>query len=193
MKLRILTIVILLTSYFSFAQEIINENITLENQFDNIYRTSTSYQTYKVISKNRFQKLKLDVIDSLKASKNTIIDKEKLLIAERAKVENIKATLTKTQQELNVATKKENTISFLGTELNKGTYNIILWLLIIILLLVMLYFMYKFSNSNVITKNAQNNLFETEQEFEQHRKKALEREQKLRRQLQDEINKQKNI
>ncbi len=193
MKLRILTIVILLTSYFSFAQEIINENITLENQFDNIYRTSTSYQTYKVISKNRFQKLKLDVIDSLKASKKTIIDKEKLLIAERAKVENIKATLTKTQQELNVATKKENTISFLGTELNKGTYNIILWLLIIILLLVMLYFMYKFSNSNVITKNAQNNLFETEQEFEQHRKKALEREQKLRRQLQDEINKQKNI
>ena len=151
MKLRILTIVILLTSYFSFAQEIINENITLENQFDNIYRTSTSYQTYKVISKNRFQKLKLDVIDSLKASKKTIIDKEKLLIAERAKVENIKATLTKTQQELNVATKKENTISFLGTELNKGTYNIILWLLIIILLLVMLYFMYKFSNSNVIT------------------------------------------
>ena len=32
---------------------------------------------------------------------------------------------------------------------------------------------------------------EVEEEYDEHRKKALEREQKVRRQLQDEINKQK--
>jgi hypothetical protein len=51
------------------------------------------------------------------------------------------------------------------------------------------YFIFKFSSSNVLTKEAQNSLLDVEQEFEQHRKKSLEREQKLRRQLQDEVNK----
>ena len=40
-----------------------------------------------------------------------------------------------------------------------------------------------------IQNSDQNNLLDVEQEFEQHRKKSLEREQKLRRQLQDEVNK----
>ncbi len=34
-------------------------------------------------------------------------------------------------------------------------------------------------------------LAETEEEFEDHRKRALEREQKVMRRLQDELNKQK--
>ena len=36
------------------------------------------------------------------------------------------------------------------------------------------------------------NILEVENEFEAHRKKTLEREQKLRRQLHDEINKNRN-
>ena len=47
-----------------------------------------------------------------------------------------------------------------------------------------------------LLKRIKNNIRErtrlTEEEFEEHRKTALEREQKVRRQLQDEINKQKN-
>ena len=42
-----------------------------------------------------------------------------------------------------------------------------------------------------MTKDAKRALSEMEEEFEEHRKTALEREQKVRRQLQDEINKQK--
>jgi hypothetical protein len=56
----------------------------------------------------------------------------------------------------------------------------------------MLFFMYKFSNSNLLTKEAKHNLAEVEQELSLFRKKTLENEQKLRRQLQDEINKQRN-
>jgi hypothetical protein len=55
--------------------------------------------------------------------------------------------------------------------------------------LALFYFIFKFSKSNILTKEAQNNLLDIEQEFEEYRKKSIEREQKLRRQLQDEINK----
>ncbi|ARV06404.1 hypothetical protein BTO04_06695 [Polaribacter sp. SA4-10] len=192
MKLRILTLAILLSSINSFSQEVSNETNSLESQFDKIYRISTSYQKYKVISKDLFQRLKLNVIDSLNASKKLILERERLLKSEREKNEIIKTKLEITQQNLDASTKKENTISLFGMQIKKGTYNIILWLLIAALISGLLYFIYKFSKSSIITRTAQNNLLDTEQEFDQHRKKAIEREQKLRRQLQDLINKQRS-
>lgn len=67
-----------------------------------------------------------------------------------------------------------------------------MWSIIGGLFVLLLFFIYKFKNSNAVTKQAKKSLEETEEEFEEHRKIALEREQKVRRQLQDEINKQKN-
>ena len=48
-----------------------------------------------------------------------------------------------------------------------------------------------FDTPTHIKDAAKRALDETEQEFEEHRRVALEREQKVRRQLQDELNKQK--
>jgi hypothetical protein len=67
-----------------------------------------------------------------------------------------------------------------------------MWSIIGALLALLIFFVYKFNNSNVVTKEAKLALAEMEEEFEEHRKVALEREQKVRRQLQDEINKQKD-
>jgi hypothetical protein len=60
-----------------------------------------------------------------------------------------------------------------------------------LLVLSLLFFIYKFKNSNSITKHARLALQDLEDEFEEHRKTSVEREQKIRRQLLDEINKQK--
>ena len=75
--------------------------------------------------------------------------------------------------------------------MSKTSYNILLWSIIGGLLAFLLFFIYKFKNSNAVTKQAKLSLAETEEEFEEHRKRALEREQKVMRRLQDEINKQK--
>ena len=88
---------------------------------------------------------------------------------------------------------KVDNISLFGLLLNKTTYNSILWGLIGVLLISLLFFIYKFKNSNVLTNEAKASLVDVEQEFEQFRKKTLEKEQKLRRQLQDEINKQRGV
>ena len=192
MKIYILLTALLLSSV-SYAQEtVIEDNNSIENQFDKIYRTSTTYQVYKVISKDGYQRLKLNVLDSLKFSKKIISEKESLLSSEISSSKETKTLLAETKLELEIALKKENSISVLGMQLSKTTYNLTLWSLIIALLLALSYFIFKFSRSNVLTKEAKNNLVDVEQEFELHRKKTLEREQKLRRQLQDEINKQRN-
>ncbi len=195
MKSKILLILFLAISLSNFSQEsepepqVIEEDTSLEGQFDKIYRISTTYQVYKVIGKDKYLELKKNVLDSLKDAKSLISEKESLLKAERDNIKGTKDLLLKTQSELEASKKNENSISLFGTELSKTTYNLSLWSIIIVSLLALSYFIFKFSQSNVLTKEAQNNLLDVEQEFEEHRKKSLEREQKLRRQLQDEVNK----
>lgn len=185
----------------NFAQEVQveeKEDTSLKGQFDKIFRTSTTYKPvgtpkkYKVIDLIKYQQLESNVLDSIKKLETEISEKEILLNSERENIKKTKALLNKTQADLEISNKKENSISLFGVQLSKIKYNLLLWSIIIISLLGLFYFIFKFSRSNILTKQAQNNLLDVEQEFEQHRKKSLEREQKLRRQLQDEVNKHRN-
>ncbi len=51
------------------------------------------------------------------------------------------------------------------------------------------FFIYKFNSSNVLTTEAKKAFQDLQVEFDNHKKSAREREQKLARQLQDELNK----
>jgi phosphoglycerate-specific signal transduction histidine kinase len=86
---------------------------------------------------------------------------------------------------------EKKSISFLGIQLKKSTYTIIVWSIILLLIIALLYFIYQYKNSYSVTSEAKSNLSEAEEELAIYKKKSLEREQKLRRQLQDEINKQR--
>mgnify|MGYP000848115552 CR=1 FL=1 len=73
----------------------------------------------------------------------------------------------------------------------EGLFKTIMLSIIGGLVLFLLFFISKFKQSISITKQTKSNLKEVEDEYEEHRKKALEREQKVMRRLQDELNKQK--
>ena len=196
MRLFISAILLILLSNSVFSQTEITEPITepktIEGQFDKMFRISSTYQTYKVIDKDAFIVLKNNVLDSIKKTKKALVELENLLKDERETIASLNESMTKTQLDLENALSKEDTISFLGMPLSKLTYNLILWTIIIGLAAGLSFFIFKFFRSNVLTKQAQENLITVEEEFESYRKKAIEREQKLRRQLQDEINKQRN-
>jgi len=198
MKFKILFTLFITFSFVSFAQEAVQEDNSIKGQFDKIYRTSTTFKPlgtgkkYKVINLINYQQLKSNVLDSLKSSRKLISEKEDLLKLERENIQNINASLNKTKVELEAALQKENSISLFGAQLNKVTYNIIIWFIIVALAFCLSFFVFKFSRSNVLTKQAQENLTDVEQEFDDHKKKSIEREQKVRRQLLDEINKHRN-
>jgi hypothetical protein len=82
-------------------------------------------------------------------------------------------------------------MAFLGIPSTKSSYRVISWTLILSLLGGLLFFIFKFRNSNFLTQQAKSALEEMEQEFEQHRRWALDREQKLSRELLDERNNKK--
>ncbi len=198
MKFILILLVSISFSISSQELEQSQEDTSINGQFDKIYRTSTTYKPagtnkkYKVINLLNYQQLKANVLDSLKKLEKEISKQESLLNSEREQTQKTNQLLTKTQSDLVASNKKENSISLFGIQLSKMNYNLLLWSIIIIALLLLFYFIFKFFRSNSLTKEAQNNLVDVEQEFEQHRKKSLEREQKLRRELQDEINKSRS-
>ena len=67
MKSYILSIFFLLITVTSLSQEANKEEIEEDNsingQFEKIYRTSTTYQVYKVIGKDKYQNLKKNVLE----------------------------------------------------------------------------------------------------------------------------------
>lgn len=191
--IKILTLAVILGTINSNAQETEKLPNTVENQFKELYKKSNNYQIYKVIKKNDFLALQKSTLDSVKTLKKSINTKEKQINQHLTSIKELQAKIKNLNTDLSTSIAKEDAISFLGIQLKKGTYNTILWSIIIGLFTALAFFVYKFNNSNTVTRETKDLLLETEEEFEAHKKKAIEKEQKLRRQLQDEINKQRGV
>ena len=174
------------------AQEVNKLNNTIDSQLQSLYKTSSSYQEYKVIKKTRYRELQSNVLDSIAYFKDEITRKNALIQRHVTSIDSISKINEATDIQLNEAISQIDTIRFFGTELNKSSYSFVLFMIILFLSILLVVFIYKFKNSNVLTKRAKSNLIDVEDELSSFRKKSLEREQKLRRKLQDEILKNRN-
>lgn len=166
---------------------------SIDNQFEFVIQRSNNYQEYKVVKKNWLYTLKAHTLDSLKAIHKDLADTQAIVDKQALEITELKSNLTNTKDTLDKTNLEKDSMALFGMQMSKGGYNVLMWSIIGGLFALLLLFIYKFKNSNAITKQAKKSLAETEEEFEEHRRTALEREQKVRRQLQDEINKQKGI
>lgn len=164
---------------------------SIDNQFEFVIRRSNSWQDYKTVKKTWLYTLKAHTLDSLKAVHKDLADTQVVVKNQVKEIADLKLNLSNTQTDLDKTNTEKNNMALFGLQMSKSSYNVLMWSIIGGLLALLLFFIYKFNNSNSITRAAKKSLAETEEEFEEHRKTALEREQKVRRQLQDEINKQK--
>jgi len=190
MNTKIITI-LLGVSFFLTHSLLAQETQTLNNQIQELIDKSNRYQDYKVVKINKLNALKKSVSDSIANLKNTLETSYTRIDNLENSIDSLKLNLENTQIALIESQKKEDGIYLFGNLLKKSTYNTILWSIIAIMLLLSAIFIFRFRRSNNITKDALSRLSETEEEFETHRQRALEREQQIRRKLQDELNKQK--
>ncbi|OIQ28974.1 MAG: tRNA (guanine-N1)-methyltransferase [Bacteroidetes bacterium MedPE-SWsnd-G2] len=193
-----LILVLALVPFSNFAQEETeNSKLSLDSgsindQFEYLYQKSNNYQEYKVVKKSWIIKLKSHTIDSLNAVHKSLSETQSVVEKQDKEITDLKNTLNTTQSNLDKTIEEKDNMSLLGLALSKPNYNMVMFGIILALIVLLALFVYKYNNSNAVTKQAKLALEETEQEFEEHRRIALEREQKVRRQLQDELNKQKS-
>ena len=191
----------LLMSVFSQSQNpkrqaLINESLKNDNiktQFMVLREKSPSYQNFKNIRLVYFNKLKSNVLDTLNSFNNKLKTANSKIDEQHTKIEKLNASIQEIKGNLSSVTEEKDSINFFGIKTNKATYNTALWSIISVLLLTTLFFLFRYKSSNKLTKDAKTAFKEVEDEYEIHRKKSLEREQVLRRKLQDEINKQRNV
>lgn len=169
---------------------------TIDSQFEYIFQKSgnfkgTNGQKYEAVKFNSLLILKANVLDSLKTINKNLENSKNTVIAQNTEIEALKASLESTNSTLTATNEEKDNMSLFGMQMSKAGYNVLMWSIAGGLLALLLFFMMKFKSSNSSTKEAKRKLNEVEVEFEEHRRIALEREQKVRRKLQDEINKNK--
>ncbi|SEJ39877.1 hypothetical protein SAMN04488018_13228 [Myroides marinus] len=189
-KAIILSATLLTLTLSSYSQSSTN---TIENQFNTLISQSNNWQNYKVVEKNKFQQLQQNVKDSINSLQTTIRQNNTIVIEQKTLVDSLSNQLQVLQKDLKIAIDKENNLDFIGISTHKSTFQIIVWSIILILLLILGILFIQFKKSYSDTKDARKKQIETESELEEYKKNSLEREQKVRRQLQDEINKNKRI
>jgi len=164
---------------------------TLDNQFTTITEKSNNYKEYKVVKKNKLNALHRNVLDTLATLQKKINVSSTEISTQKTEINNLNKELSSTKSELTISKEKEDGIYVFGMLTNKSTYNIVAISVIGILLLIIVVLFIKFRSSFQIIKITKDKLIETEEEFESFRQRSLEREQQIRRKLQDEINKNK--
>lgn len=201
-KLTSLIAFFLISSLTSFSQTKQSEDIlslnsgTIDNQFEYVFKKSgnfkgTNGQAYEAVKRSMLITLRAHTIDSLKTLKEKLGNSKNTVKTQQKEISDLKSNLSNTQSNLDKTNTEKNNMALFSMQMSKTNYNVLMWTIIAGLLALLILFIYKFKNSNAITRNAKKALEEIEEEFDDHRRTALEREQKVRRQLQDEINKQK--
>ncbi|MBJ2175531.1 tRNA (guanine-N1)-methyltransferase [Aureibaculum sp. A20] len=164
---------------------------TIESQFDYMYKKSPKWEDYRSVKTNNLFKFKNNVIDSLKEARKIYAESQNVVSAQKIEIDSLNVKLEATKGNLSAVTEEKDSIKLLGIPMSKTGYNTILWTIIAALTGLLLFFIGKFKRSNTVTVDAKKAKAEIEEEYESHRQRSIEREQKLRRELQDELNKQK--
>ncbi|WP_435622665.1 tRNA (guanine-N1)-methyltransferase [Flagellimonas sp.] len=172
-----------------------DEDQSLVSQFQALEKKSGNYSAngirYEVVRLTDLNRMKKSIFDSITTANASIKQLTATIEGNNSEISSLNTKLQETTTNLTTVTKEKDSISFFGALLSKATYKGIVWGIIAILTLLLFLFIYKFRNSNFLTQQAKSALADLETEFEDHRRRALEREQKISRRLQDELNKQK--
>lgn len=187
----IILTVLITTSAFSQTNKKFIDTGSVKNQFDYLIDESYSYKDYKNIKLNWLTKLKANVSDSLAVAKKTSFTNLETIKNQGETIKNLNDSLVKLETTITTLTTEKQSISLFGNQLGKSFFKTLMFSIIGILIILLVFFISKFKQSNNITIHTKGALKEVEEEFDSHRKTALEREQKVMRKLQDELNKQK--
>ena len=171
----------------SFAQ--VSSETTIDEKFQELITNSNNFKGYKVVDTDQLTTLQKLTSNRIAELKQEIAASKEATAAQEQKMAEIKAEMEAMEARLAEVSQEKDSINVLGMSLSKASYNTTMWSIIGILVAALALFIVRFKRSHVHNTEARKNLAELEKEFDAYRVKALEKEQRLGRLLQDEKNK----
>ena len=166
-----------------------NSTSSIENQFDKILDGATQYQDYKVIKKSLVLEFRESLAKYVSEADAKLEKTQNEVAQQRKEIDQLKLELAEVKGNLTTARNQKNTIDFIGFTFEKSSFRMIFWLVTGGLGILLLTFIFLFTRSSSLILHVKKVLRDTEEEFSDYKKYALKKEQKLHRQLQDELNK----
>jgi hypothetical protein len=152
---------------------------SVNDQLKFIEEKTRIYENYRAIREDMFQKLKVNITDTLSSSFNRIAALKNKTSELKLTIDSLNATLETTKTNLNAVTKSKNSIKILGIEVNKTSYNSIMWSIIGILIAVLAIGFVIFKRNISVTQNTKKELQDMKEEFETYRKTTREAREKM--------------
>jgi hypothetical protein len=103
---------------------------TIQEQINYVEKHTRIYENYRAIREDMFQKINRNFMDTLMAEKGRVTALKDLTSDLNRKVDSINALLVTTRVSLKDVTTAKNSIRVLGVQMNKGTYNAIMWMVV---------------------------------------------------------------
>jgi len=160
---------------------------SLSEQFLNLSNLSKSQNAdFKIIRKTNLEIVRRNVLDSISVYQKEIGELKANSSSSVTTVKNLKDSVTTLDTQLKAEQQKTDSIAFVGIDFAKGTYHTMVWAIIIVLGIAFLATLASFRKAKVDTNEHKKTTEELQNELQTLRKKSMEKEQLLKRQLLDE-------
>jgi hypothetical protein len=123
------------------------------------------------------------IMDSVKMYETTIISNKTQISSLQKELAQNAAVTKETQAKLDESIKLQNAITVFGLPIEKTTYAVILYSIILGLLVLTGVVFLMFKRSNTVTVNTKKEYAELKEEFEAHKKSSLDRYTKMNMEL----------
>jgi len=183
-EIRIIFLVMLMVMYAgivsgqtSMPPELTNSPI--KEQLNYLEQKTRIYEYYRAIREDMFQKIKINISDTLMAAENDIMVLRKERSDLKATIDSLDTLLEITTVNLEETTRTKNSIKVLGLEVNKTSYNSIMWIIVAGLIGLLAIGFLAFKRSMSVTNSKKKELEDLKNEFETYRKTTREAREKM--------------
>jgi hypothetical protein len=145
---------------------------TIKEQIKYLDEHTRIYENYRAVREDMFQKINRNFLDTLSARKNSIDGLINLTSKLKSTNDSINIILETTRRILEETTTTKNSIRVLGLEINKVTYNTIMWTIVAGLVIILAFGFILFKRNMFLTLRTGKELKELKDEFEAYRQSA---------------------
>jgi len=160
---------------------------SLDSQFFYLSALSRSQDAdFKLVRKSNIDIIRKNAADTIKKLKSEISTLKAASSNYTSTTTELQDKITSLESSLTAEKQKVDNISFMGFPFSKASYHTFVWIIITILALAFIITLASYRKAKVDTNANKLAASEAQEELQTLRKKSMEREQQLKRQLLDE-------
>lgn len=162
-----------------YTMPAVMDSASIESQLDYLQERTRIYNDFRAVRDDIFLKLKRNVIDSLNGVKLEVARLNSNLTEQNFQIETLNSDLGRAKNERDQAIRTKDSLSFLGIQMNKAIYSMVMWIIVLGLAVAAVLLFLLFKRTHVVTNQTKTELENIQEEYEEYRKSSREKYEKL--------------